>query len=421
MYPLPHVQTNVAGFGGDPNQVTLFGQSAGGFSVCQHLTRPASNHLFSRAIFESGGCDGPWVMFDEVNSKRWGDYYTQKIGCPPASTSKERTQCLRQKTIKELLEPYLEWLCPVHRPDDPYCNRSATGFSPVGALLEPPPIGAWPNPRPPMAPLIAWAATVDGTSVGLPDFPYNDMRKGLLNVSPKDEPISVIMGTNADEMAPFILMAGIIFPGAGLPLTHNDIAIAAKHITSYHQPSWNATASETILAAYSTGDFKGAYPAWALTAMGTDFMFLCQTRLSATALGAAQINAYVYRFDFQKPKYIDPRSLKCQLTSEVDCGVGHGSELRYMFGHKLATDGEVAVSQHFERWWSNFAIRGNPNDDGQGGNASSRTAGTIGVVPSWPTYTAAGQHVMNINEAPTLAEGLPHYSQCEVWDALAPL
>lgn len=47
---LQWTRENVAAFGGDPEQVTIFGESAGGFSVCQHITSPDSNGLFSRAI-----------------------------------------------------------------------------------------------------------------------------------------------------------------------------------------------------------------------------------------------------------------------------------------------------------------------------------------------------------------------------------
>ena len=57
---------NAAAFGGDPEQVTIFGESAGGFSVCQHITSPDSNGLFSRAIMESGGCDGPFLIQDGI-------------------------------------------------------------------------------------------------------------------------------------------------------------------------------------------------------------------------------------------------------------------------------------------------------------------------------------------------------------------
>src|SRR5690606_5045978 len=51
---LQWVQTNIAAFSGDPQQVTLMGQSAGGASVLHLLTSPAVEGLFQRAVIMSG-------------------------------------------------------------------------------------------------------------------------------------------------------------------------------------------------------------------------------------------------------------------------------------------------------------------------------------------------------------------------------
>ena len=49
------MQANVAAFGGDPGNVTIFGESAGGQNVFVLLTSPLAKDLFHRAIVQSGG------------------------------------------------------------------------------------------------------------------------------------------------------------------------------------------------------------------------------------------------------------------------------------------------------------------------------------------------------------------------------
>lgn len=67
---LKWVQKNIAGFGGDPEKVTIFGQSGGGRSVCTHACSPLSKGLFRGAIMQSGGglggqlTEGKWDLED---------------------------------------------------------------------------------------------------------------------------------------------------------------------------------------------------------------------------------------------------------------------------------------------------------------------------------------------------------------------
>lgn len=54
------VQRNAAAFGGDPHNVTIFGESGGAFDVCAQLTSPPAKGLFQRAIMNSGSCSTNW-------------------------------------------------------------------------------------------------------------------------------------------------------------------------------------------------------------------------------------------------------------------------------------------------------------------------------------------------------------------------
>lgn len=97
---LKWVKENIAEFGGNPDNVTIFGNSAGGASVQFHMLSPESEGLFNAAIMQSGCVLNPWVI--SKNPKEMAFRYGKSIGCPIAD-SLDFKNCLLTKTTEEML------------------------------------------------------------------------------------------------------------------------------------------------------------------------------------------------------------------------------------------------------------------------------------------------------------------------------
>jgi para-nitrobenzyl esterase len=105
-------QRNIARFGGDPHNVTILGQSAGGASVCANVASPTARGLFQRGIPESGfynAATGPQQVWEAADCKsriptqrqaeRAGARFARTVGCAPSNVG-----CLRAVPADRLVE-----------------------------------------------------------------------------------------------------------------------------------------------------------------------------------------------------------------------------------------------------------------------------------------------------------------------------
>jgi len=90
------VQRNVRGFGGDPGNVTLFGESAGGLSTLSQLVSPGARGLFQRAIVESGSYNATQQSL--ATAEAAGQAFATKAGCASNSAS-----CLRRLPVSTIV------------------------------------------------------------------------------------------------------------------------------------------------------------------------------------------------------------------------------------------------------------------------------------------------------------------------------
>jgi para-nitrobenzyl esterase len=154
---LTWVKANVARFGGDPARVTVFGQSAGGRTVCALLGSPAARGLFQRAWIQSGTCEYPL----RTSQEQFGLALAQRLGC-----TDDPTACLRAASREAFLLTAPGY--PTLLEGSPY-NPNIDG-----AWLPEQPLDAWRGPDAPDVPVVVASDADEVAEVvgGVPDDGY---------------------------------------------------------------------------------------------------------------------------------------------------------------------------------------------------------------------------------------------------------
>ena len=345
---LKWVKANIRAFGGNPANVTIFGQSAGGLSVLVHLLAPSAftNGLFHKAIIESGAFYDRATPINEAQQK--GSAFAGSMGCSSAA-------CLRGLPVNTILAKQ-----------------------------------APPGQNPPL-----------GQSVALVTQDNKVLKNTLQNLleTGQFKKVPTIVGSTHDETR--FHMAGNTRIGTGTNCNFTSNISPGTYQQSLQNTGTPQSILMQVVQAYPGTSLKSANIAFAQ--QSTDANYACRTlRTNRWMAQNGGIN-FAYEFnDANAPHYLwSP--FKLSDGSTFPYGAYHGAELPYLFRHgtkdacganiPAMTVKQKQLAAKMVTYWTTFAKTGNPNP-------VPAPAG----LPAWPefTATAAGNFISFDGNTPKL-------------------
>ncbi|MEM7008505.1 MAG: carboxylesterase/lipase family protein [Thermodesulfobacteriota bacterium] len=297
------VKENIAKFGGDPNQITLHGESAGAGSVAIHLTgEPSTTGLFNNVIMQSNPLGMPFKSL--IESKPIAQEFANKLSCANNDIS-----CMRSKSAKEIVEAQ---------------NMAQAG---VNLLLHG------------MKDFLIWGPVIDNKIVN---------GNTVLEISKKKNTKPTVIGTNENEAVLFVAFA---MNKLGLNnLSDAEYSLALEVLFRSNK------VKDKILKKYP---HQGSNNESSLSAVLTDYLFTCPSLYLADN---SSMKTWVYLFD-HVPSYNLFSIIGVSACKEAVC---HAAEVPFVFhtaenlGYQF-TEQERILSRTMINYWTNFVKNIDPN------------------------------------------------------------
>ena len=298
---LKWVQQNISSFGGDPDDVTLFGESAGGGCVTALMTSPHATGLFHKAIAQSSPVTS---VYGTERATSIATTYLSLIGVDPKNAKTE----LRSMDARDLAAPTLKLLNEV--------AASSPGT-------------------------VAFAPVIDGDV--LPEAPIDVFRDG------RQMRIPLIIGTNHDETSLFKLMKSPLMP------MHESTV----------QEMFDQVLAERPELAHLEGDITSQYPDYPKQKGAMEISRDAGFRMPSIWAAEAHSRiapTWMYRFD-QAPQLLRFLGIGASHAAELPYVFGtlpdkvRTVDIGFRFGGLKEAH---AVSERVQQHWSAFAQTGNP-------------------------------------------------------------